>query len=714
MVNKTGMFAEANRIFLYSGFAWVLLWLIPWGKSLSFDDNLFLIFIADMLKLGVALGIFILPGAWLYILLRHKQDPLFDGLLGVLPAGFALSVTIIAVIGILGRIFGFSFVLVKTMFMLIGLGELILLAVFKPKFLMHKGYFSESFRSILNNPPLLLALVLATTVTFNGRLFFIDDLSYLAYLTNWQHSAQLGFQNIVHEANVMENVRYWIAMYPMGQALLADLSGVPGILLLGNYLEIFLVPIAVIASYWFAQILGLSRRAAGISVLIQIFLYIWMVGEYWPVGFWFFINMAEDKVSAVFILAPVFFVFVLRFLQSPTKTSLFLVFLSGLSLTFAHPIILFYSCLIASGIVLFSWIQGNTGWHESLQLFMVFFASMLPYIVIRLSDIPSKMRMPFSSEAASATFQFERYLNVVSNVFYGLNPEVLKFTDISPEIPGYTVFQFFRLTPVILAACGGVLAFFNLRKGPYYWYIFICAILLLFAALPYTGWMLGYLVTARMVPRAAWFSPLGLSSVLILKTVRDWAKSHHVVDALGKLVPLKRPGAGVKINFEIVIYLVIALPVLIFSLMFQAPPYFTRLDYYRQLAHAGAYIDNSTSDQVTSIALDYWDTQFLPGVSARTVLISFREETESNGFNNFLSLDEIHARNYAGNAIRSLDGTISSEERCSFMEQYNLRFVLARRDNAELFKSSVEECEIVVENVFDTDNLVLLEITEFR
>lgn len=78
-------------------------------------------------------------------------------------------------------------------------------------------------------------------MTFHDHLFFIDDFTYLGYLTNWQHATHLNFNNIIHKMDIIEIERFWLTMYLMGQALLSDLSGVPGILLLGNYLELFLV-----------------------------------------------------------------------------------------------------------------------------------------------------------------------------------------------------------------------------------------------------------------------------------------------------------------------------------------------------------------------------------------------------------------------------------------------------------------------------------------
>ena len=699
---------KLNKAILAVGLTWIVLWVVLWKNILSFESNLYVIFIVDMLKLGVALGMFILPGALLYVLLRQENDPLFDDPWGILPIGFALSVTIIAMIGILGRLLGFSFVLVKTIFMLVGLGELILLVFFKPNFAMRKEYFFELFRNIFENIPLLLALILATSMTFNEYLFFIDDTTYLAYSTNWQYAAHLGFNNIVHQVNLVEHERFWLALYPMGQALLSDLSGVPGILLFSNYLELFLVPMAVITAYWFACVLGLSRRAAGLSALIQILLYTWMIGESWPVGFWFFLNLIEDKVSAVFLLAPVFFVFVLKFLQAPVRNNVALVFLIGIGLVLTHPVILFFSCAIAAGLGVFSWLAKRTGWREMWQLAVVFFALLLPYLAMRLYAHPSQSGITFDAESVSTTFQVERYVNVVNDVFYGLNSEVLKFFDIPPENSMHSAFQIFRLFPVILALIAGILAFIRLKDGALYWYILTCVLLVAFATIPYTGWILGYFVSARLISRASWFSPLGLAGVLVFRSIIDCLMAGPV---FGKFIrsyvyKIKRTTG---LSAGILVSLVFMVIMLVVTVLPRATPYFKVLDYYWQLSQIGAYIDRNTNEATTVIALDYWDIQMLPGVSAHANLISFREEKEFNPHNYFFSIEEIHERMDASNIIRSVDATIPAGKRCAIMDKYDVRFVIAKPDNAELFANLVDACEKNLVNVFETMNMILLE-----
>lgn len=149
---------KSNQTFLIIGLAWIMLWIIRWGKLPMIEENLYLAFLTDMIRLGIAIGIFIFPGALLYVFLKQDEDPLSDSW-GIIPIGFAFSVLLSSVIGLTGRIAGFPFGFVKSAFAITGVIELILLMFFKPNFIVRKDRFSESFRSILNNPLLLLALV---------------------------------------------------------------------------------------------------------------------------------------------------------------------------------------------------------------------------------------------------------------------------------------------------------------------------------------------------------------------------------------------------------------------------------------------------------------------------------------------------------------------------------------------------------------------------
>ena len=133
------------------------------------------------------------------------------------------------------------------------------------------------------------------------------------------------------------------------------------------------------------------------------------------------------------------------------------------------------------------------------------------------------------------------------------------------------------------------------------------------------------------------------------------------------------------------------------------------LDHYKQLTQVGAYIDQNSTASVTSIALDYQDTQLLPGVSARTRLISFREEKPYNPHNRSLDLNEINERIDASNAIQLFDHSITNGNLCNALKKFKVKYVIADNSNQDLFVASVLKCGGAINVVYNTDDLVLLE-----
>ncbi len=686
------------------GAIWLLCWIVPWGKVPTIQAGNLLAFITEMPRLGFALLLVMIPGMLLYLLLNPKDEKM-KSRWGMIPIGLAFSTTHISLIGLLGRLFGWSFVLVKAIFCVVGLIEIFLVAKKYPDFRIEpKRWFMQS-RAALNNPPLVLALALGTLMTVHAYLFFIDDTTYLAYLTNWQHSTQLGFDNLVHEIQTIENSRFWLALFPMHQAMLADLSGLPGLLLFGNYLELLLIPFAILTNYWFAQELDLNQRKAGFAVLFQITLISWMLGDELPLGVWFFQNLSEDKVFAVFIIAPVFFTFGLDYIQNRKHSQTSLLFFSGLSLTLAHPIILFYSICILLSMALIAILLKESDWKKLFLLLSISFTLMAPYLAIRIFD--SRNNILVDAVSVTESHNFDIFVRVVDDVFYGLNPGMLKFLNIDfVGSQGSFIYQIFRLTPIILIILGLLFALGNIKKGRLNLYVFSSGLLILLATVPYTGWLVGYIVSARMLSRASWFLPLGFSAVLLLSTQNDWFKK---LNWFQNPISLWKEKGGSTSFWGIVICLLFVSPILLITIIPNIPSYFDNLNYYKQLSDIGAYIDENTEAPVMAIGLEYLDTQFLPGVSTNVRLISFREQNVNpQGF--FMSADEIDERINASKVIRSTDQTYPAEESCFWMEKYNLQFVLAQQEKAQNFVNHAGNCMDSIDRVYETEDLVLLEI----
>lgn len=670
-------------------FIWTLLWLLPWGKWLCFETNIYIAFVFGFLRLGIALILFITPGALLYVSLSQKSDDLFY--LGIIPVGFAFSVALIGIIGLLGRLLGFSFDVVKFLFFSIGL-----IFIIHPS---HKSVieFSEiniSARSFFSNPVLIFAIGVGLALTISDSLFFIDDLTYLAYLTNWQYSEQLGFQNIIHESVVIELERFWLAMYPMGQAILSDLSGVPGILLFSHYLELFLVPLAVYVAYWFARQLGFSRNVAAISALFQISFYAWLIGDEWPVGVWFYQSMAEDKVSAVFLFAPVFFVYVFEYIETASWKSLMLAFLSGLAITLTHPVSLFFACVLALWLTILSFLFRKSNLNQLATVVVLVFLLMSPYLFIRLLNVSSQVGfVAGAAQSGGGAYQIDRYTNVVSDIFYGMNPRMLLFINL--KLDG--VFVAFRFIPIGIGLFSFIFSFVNLKRGKTAWYIFCASLLVFLVVVPYTGWIFGYFTDARLIYRASWFAPLGLGSVFILQSVSTYIKKFRIYS--------KRHAVIMFFCF------LFTLPIFAFMNAPRIPAFFAVLDRNMQLAKIGLVIDAKSNNQVVSIGLEDADLLLLPGVSAKTMLISFREEKLDNGHNHYLTETEIEKRIEASNAIRSLNADkTASIERCKYINEFKVQFVIANIQDANFYMSLVRQCGMSIAKIFQTEDKALLQI----
>ena len=704
-----------NRSHLCIIVAWILLWVIPWGKLPSIQRNIFLAVLTDMLRLGIALLIFIVPGALLFILLRRADEPGIK-IPTLIPIGFSFSTLLIGLIGLVGRFLGFSFVLVKFVFAFISLIELIALTKIYPK-LFHRntGLFS-SLRESINNPPLLVALFFGVMFLVNAALFFIDDWTYLAYLTEWQHSTHLNFTEVIFGTTATDPSRFWLALYPMGQALISDLSGIPGILLLGHYLEIYLVIIAILAMYHFARTLGLSRNSAGFSVLIHIVLLSWIVGgAHNPVGFWFFLHMAEDKVSATFILAPVLFSLLFSFISRPHKHNYLLVLLAGISLTLTHPITLFYVVCIMFGVVILSWMMRRITWFDIIKIMVAIMIWMIPYVVVRLSNHPSMANIPFDAEHAEGTLTVDILLNIGSDGLYGMDPEVLMFLDanVNPEI--YMGYQLFRSIPIIVILIAGLIGITKIKQGNMHLYILMSVALILLSLIPYTGRLLGYLVSARMLFRASWFAPLGLGVVAILKVCSDFIASsisHVLKNPNYRWLQKSLTGMYSRLpmwGFTFFVVVGLASPST-WRVIDHAPILIPEWNFHRQLADVGDYISKNNSKDVTVITLNDTDN-FLPGISATAIPISFREEANEYVIKYFFTYQELEERKNESDIIQSLDPLIPVCDRISIIKKYQVKYILADTWQADQFMNIMNQhTEKLIEPVFKTNDFILFEV----
>ncbi|MEP6895842.1 MAG: hypothetical protein ABI986_09575, partial [Chloroflexota bacterium] len=292
---------------------WLLLWFAPWQTLSS---------IPMFLKLGIALIIFIAPGFCIYGLIEAAPS----SWLNHITFGFVISHLILAVFGTLGRILHFPFALLKHGMMALALILLLYYAIPKLASFKFPRFEISIIKDVFSFWPLALMILLAALLTVQ-RTLSDDDLTYLAFLNNWQHSSALNFNDVFFGADKLASVRFWIVSTPFSQAFLADISKLPGIFILGGYYEPFLAALSLFSIYELAKTLGLSRFKATAAVGFQI-VFLALLSEYLHPGAPFFRQLSVDKATATFIVIPVFLQSIIWYLDKPIRKNILLVLLT--------------------------------------------------------------------------------------------------------------------------------------------------------------------------------------------------------------------------------------------------------------------------------------------------------------------------------------------------------------------------------------------------
>jgi len=644
-------------------FVWLLLWYFPW------QANLHHIF---WLQLGVGLGIFIVPGFCVYGLLSDRPQLEFNHL----TFGFVISHLIFALLGTTGRFIHLSFESITFLMMVLGL---ILILVYVLTKVRRENKFQmdrERWSYILATLPILLVSLPVILIVIQ-RTLSDDDLTYLAYVTNWQHSTHLDFNDLIFGESQLVHLRFWLMSASFAQAFLAEISKVPGILILGGYYEPFLVILSVLCWYELAIALKLSPWAASASVILQLS-FLLLQSEYLHPGAPYFRQLSVDKATAAFILAPVFFQSLILLLETPTRNNTLLLLLTGLSLTLMHPVMLAYSVAIGGMFILLHGdrrVLGNK-WIPLTILLLI----MIPQMVIRFAKVPAMQSVSsFDPEVVLNQSSSDNLIARWGNTrYYGFNLNILTMQiPYEANIPlPEPILKWSWLIIPIAAVC---LALKQMDR-PIAQFTIACFILCVLTAFPLTGWIIGYFLNGRMLARSVWLFPFGLSAVYLLTILRDKIKAgSHSATVKRKALSLALP-LGILTVFSLGIFLLF--------LRENSLPNFGEFTLksirYRDLATAGESLDQLIPGKAVVIGSPNLN-DLIPGISWKSQLVTFRIQLPSSMI--YFTSTEIDARISATQEIFS--PSTSAEDKMFLLRKYNVHFLLLQRRDLKLFNDLI-------------------------
>ena len=647
MISESIRAFDQNRILILLGLLWILLWVAPWAIWL----NSF-----PWVRMGLSILIFCVPGTIISLLLLGKRITL----LAHLTSGVAISVFLVGFLGVLGRTFHLPYAFIKPVFALMGLAALFVLV---SRLRTEPELYQPKHFSLLASASLLFLFAFGILINLQS-IFGGDDPTYLAYLTNWQHARSLNFQEVVFGSGDIDSVRYWLGMFPMSLAFLAEISKLHGLLLLGLYLEPYLVVLAILAIFNVYEVFLGEERLTIAALLLHFTFFVLLQGARQP-GNVFFIRLSEDKVFAAFILAPALFLGMRHFLEASTLRTGIFVFLSGLSLALTHPIILAFSLFVAClYVILVTIVEKNPkkfGFAITLLIIPV-----IPSMLFRFIDGPQTDRYPVNLQSALDAYgsaSETRFSYLEGTPFYGFDLGRIKFqtSEAEQENP---LEIFLSWSYLWILGTGFLWSLFHLRRkratAPF---IAATSGLVLLCGLPFTGWLLGYFVTAGMLWRSPWILPIGFIGVILLTEFLNF-----ILQRIADRVEIKTFSEQVAFICITVICSILLANFSIHGydsrqpLMIKPDGYAHRLE---NLATLGNYLENHLQQPAIFVApLELMD--YLPGLSSKAKVVFFRTSmyTPHPVDTGQLSL------------IFSRDPAIPIQERMSILRTYEVQYIV--------------------------------------
>jgi hypothetical protein len=477
---------------------WLFLSLVPWQAW--FEGAAIPRFILGML-------LYFVPGSlsFLYV----SEDKSFSS--RVLLGGFIISVFVTGLLGVAARLFQLNFTFIRWGFALWGAVMIFLFCAREVKvaFRFEKFTWWE-----------VLSLLLAA----GGAVYFAslvkpplihdDAFTYNALLYYYQHASALVFQ-FPASLDRLEIPRFWIAYWPLVEALISSLSGVDGLLITGVYLPPALAILSFLGVYSLGRTLNLPRAAAGIAVLAQGFSLMRLTKWNQP-GNLFFQRLTEDKVAAAFVISLILILLAVEYLGKPSTRKLILVGVAALAMVFTHPIQFGMTCMILGVYGLPSLLDKNLRWKYVTLIVVLAAVVFIPY-TFRFGGGEYSQTLSFSLEDVQENDEFARFgvrrIDIIEGTrYYGISHYLT------------------RGLPYEISLASVALTLFFFWKNKAARYVLAAFAVLGVSMFPYTGWIVGTFTTPFQLWRLTWLLPFGLAFAFLAWAIFELAQKVKLVE----------------------------------------------------------------------------------------------------------------------------------------------------------------------------------------
>ena len=482
---------------------WLFLVLFPWQNWLAGLDTL---------RFAIGVIVYLIPGLLTFLVLSedHSLSP------KVLFAGLLVAVFVTGLLGVTARLLHLNMNFIRGLYAIWGAAIIAWMFVKNIRISLRVEKLPW-WEALLLLVPVGVAVYIANIA--KPPLIHDDAFTYNALLYYFQHAPALNFQ-FPDALNRLEIPRFWVAYWPLVEAMISDLSGVDGLLITGSLLPPLLACFSFMGIYSLARTLGLSRLLAGAAVLAQGFSLMRLSRQNQP-GNLFFQRLTEDKVAAAFVLSLVLLILVVEYFQSPTHRKLLLLWLAAWAMAFTHPVQFGMTCMIAGVYGLPSLLNKDVRLKYFLVIGALASVVIVPYL-FRFGGGEYAQSLSFSLEDVAANGEFERF--------------GVRRVDIIDGTQFYGVSRYLTVgLPYEVSLIAVLLSLFYFWRNTTARYVLSSFLVLGVAMLPYTGWIVGMFTTPFQLWRLTWLTPFGIAFAFLFWFAFEIAQKIKLPDVFARL-----------------------------------------------------------------------------------------------------------------------------------------------------------------------------------
>ena len=640
-------------------------------------------FVSPWLRIIVGLLVFILPGAYLFILAPARDE--WD-LIDCIGYGFSFSVALITVLGLITRTLALHIDTVEFIWYT--------LAILGFAAVLYRRRRLPAIDLQLRAPVIaILAVIFILVALYAHTSFFAADMSKDQYrhhtaVNGFLRDEPLGWAEPYYESGNSIADRMYLTYWVLAQALVVEISGVP-IALTRYLINSFAMVMSVVAMYVFARNLGHGRRTSLLYVCLGLLAYSLLAEFTGQPGSQFYYRPLLDKVVAAFALAPVAISSAWLCAKTGSVRAYFGFALSFTAAVSVHAISGGFAAAIIGLFCVIRLLTDRAKWRGSLKLLALLILLFLPTILVRLNTADTTI---YNFDAMPADVGDDVYVYDAVNPFDGGN----KLYAIHSNLAGATTYLLIAFALLAIVARR-----LDARSQLILAYVLTIGI----GLMPYTAWIYSRLVSFYHIDRVLWLMPYGY----VLGFVLDTGYS-----ALVRALPAGSRLTG-WLGSERRLYLLLAVILLVTAQRHQVS---SRVDLSRDIASATSgetemleiaeYLDAHHDERVWIAASDEY-RELILGMHWKVISLSRFSPKRMSYYSN-LPVAEMRIQRESNFRLYKAD--VPVEEKLAIVDRYGIDYLLFPKGYAWMVDALYQMDKQRYELVYSGETLRLVRVHE--